>query len=152
MHATARAAAESCTVSGTVAFGSFNVFGGAVSITGSISGTCKKGSGTLPAISITLGNGGSLQSNGNRAMKCTTCTGNFAGDLLQYQLYTTASLSTIWIGTTAVSATNPCPCGNTDTAWGPVSIYGQIFAAVAGGVNDSAVGSYGDSITATISY
>lgn len=152
LRGTALGAAESCTVSGTVAFGSYNVFNGALSITGSISGTCTKGSGTLPGISITLGNGNNLQSSGNRAMKCTTCTGAFASDLLQYQLYTTAALTTKWIGATAVTASNPCPCGSTPTAWGPISIHGQIFAAVAGGVNDSAVGTYSDSITATINY
>ena len=83
-----------------------------------------------------------------------TCkeSGAFTNDLLQYQLYTTAGLSTVWIGTTAVTASNPCPCGSTATAWGPVSVYGQVFAAVAGGINDSAVGSYSDSVTATINY
>ena len=152
LHGTARAATESCTVTGSVAFGSFNVFGGALPVTGSIRGTCKRGTGTLPAITITLGNGSHLQSNGDRAMKCTTCTGAFASDLVEYQLYTTASLATIWIGTTAVTTANPCPCTGAGTTWGPVPIYGEIFAAVAGGINDSAVGTYSDTITATINY
>jgi len=150
LRSPASAAAETCTVTGTVAFGNFDVYGGAASITGSVSGTCKHGSGILPAISITLGNGNNHQASGNRAMKCTTCTGIFASDLLQYQFYTTAAHTTIWIGATAVTATNPCPCTAVGTAWGPTSIYGLIFASVAGGINDSAVGTYSDSVTATI--
>jgi spore coat protein U-like protein len=154
-HGTALAAAELCTVSGTVAFGNYNVFSGAVSITGSVSGTCTHGAGSDPAISITLGNGNNVQGSGNRAMKCTTCVGVFASDILQYQFFTTAAHTTIWKGATAVTATNPCASGcggGAGVPWGPVSIFGSIFAAVAGGINDSAVGTYTDSVTATINY
>ena len=150
----AQAAAETCTVGATtLPFGNFDVYSAPMTVTATLAGTCKKGSGTLPSITITLDNGLNIQGSGNRAMSCSTCTGAFLGDLLQYQIYTTASLTTVWSGVTTVTAVNPCPCvGNTSVAWGPVTMYGQIFTAVAGGINDSAVGTYGDTVTATVNY
>lgn len=155
-RAVASAAPETCTVTAgsTIAFGSFDVFSTPTVVTGSIVGSCKKGSGTLSPIVITLSNGNNLQANGNRAMGCTTCTGIYASDLLQYQIYTDASLATPWIGATSVPTANPCPCGpgNTTQPWGPVTMYAKIATPVPGGVNDSSVGSYSDSITITINY
>ena len=145
---------ESCTVSAaSIAFGSFNVYIAPLVVTGTLSGTCLKGNGQAAAnISVTLDNGLSLQGNGNRAMTCSTCTGAFASDLLQYQIYTTAATTTAWIGATAITTANPCPCGNTSTAWGPVTMYGLIATPVAGGVNDSSVGTYGDTVTVTLNF
>lgn len=152
------AAAETCTVNtgSSIAFGSFDVFVAPTTVTATINGTCKKGSGSSPAtISITLDQGLNGQASGNRAMSCTTCTGIFASDLLQYQIYTSASTTAanIWNATNGITVPNPCPCsGNTSVAWGPLTMYALLFTAVPGGINDSAVGSYSDTVTATVNY
>ncbi len=153
-HGTASARTEVCkfTTSTGIAFGSFDVFVAPLAITGTVSGRCRYGSGSLPALSVTIGNGLNYQSNGNRAMSCTTCTGIYTSDLLQYQIYTDGTLTTPWIGSTAMTATNPCPCGGTWTAWGPLTLYGLIATPVPGGVNDSSVGTYSDTVVLTLNY
>jgi spore coat protein U-like protein len=147
---------ETCTITaGTLPFGNFDVYVAPSTVTAAITGTCKKGNGQAPAnITFALDNGLHVQGSGNRAMTCTTCTGAFASDLLQYQIYTDATLGTIWSGATVVTIVNPCSggCGNTPTAWGALNMYAAIFAAVPGGVNDSAIGSYSDTVTVTVNY
>lgn len=157
-HGTARAA-MSCTVSvSTMTFASFDVYGAAIGSTATISGTCMKAMGSgSQTIGITIDGGGHLQGNGNRAMACTSgaCSGSptFSGDLLQYQLYSNAARTSIWTANTVTIDTTCSGCnGNSGTAFTPVTIYGQIPAAVAGGVNDSAVGTYSDSVTVTLNY
>lgn len=152
--ARSQAASEVCTVTApTIPFGNVNVFVAPGTITATVGGNCKKGSGTPPNIVITLDNGLHVQASGNRAMSCTTCTGAFLSDVLQYQIYTDAALTTIWAGATSVSIPSPCPCGNgAGIAWGPINMYAQVFTAVPGGVNDSAVGSYSDTVTVTVNY
>lgn len=114
--------------------------------TGTVSGSCNTNVGS--AGTLTAGNGLHYQSGtGNRAMGCTTCTGIFVSDLLQYQLYTTAAHTTIWNATNSVSAFNRC----NRCSWS-ATVYGGIFAAVAGGVNDSAVGTYSDTVLITLNY
>lgn len=157
-HGTARAA-MSCTISvSSMSFASFDVYGAAVPSTATISGTCMKaaGSGTQ-TIGVTIDGGGHLQSGGNRAMACTggACfaTPTYSGDLLQYQLYSDAARTSVWTADTITVKTSCSGCnGNSPVAFTPVTVYGQIPAAVAGGVNDSAVGTYSDSITVTLNY
>lgn len=142
--------AATCTFSSSsINFGSFNVYSGALSGTGSVNGNCT-GPKTANPGRVTFGNGLHYQSSsGNRAMGCSTCTGIFASDLLQYQLYTDAGHTTIWIGATSVQVFAK---GDTPPFSWSATIYGVIFAAVAGGINDSAVGTYSDTVTATLNY
>lgn len=153
----AAAAAPSCKVTSglKITFGTYDVLGGAVSTTGSVTGTCKKATSSPFPISITIDGGNNLQSNGNRAMACKSgqCSTSYPSDLLQYQLYTNATLTTVWTANT-VSVNTACSgcTGTTNTAFTAVPIYAQIPAAVAGGVNDTAVGTYSDAITITINY
>lgn len=157
-HGTARAA-MSCTISvSSMTFGSFDVYGAAVPSTASITGSCNHAMGSgAQTIGITIDGGAELQSNGNRAMACMggACfaTPTYSGDLLQYQLYTNASRTTVWTANTVTVNTTCTGCnGNSSTPFTAVTIYGQIPAATAGGVNDSAVGTYSDSTTVTLNY
>ena len=138
----------SCAVTAsTLAFGRFDPLGGALPGTGTISGTCSGALGHSEGGFVTLGNGDRLQPNGNRAMGCTTCTGRFASDLLQYQLYTDASHSTVWIGNASVQV-----FGHPAEHEWRATVYGTIFAAVPGGMNDVAAGGYADSVLVTINF
>ena len=150
----AEAGAETCTVTATtVPFGSYDVFVAPSSISATVGGSCKKGPGA-PSLSLSAGNGLHVQGNGNRAMACTACTGAYASDVLQYQLYTTASLTTVWNATNTIAATNPCAsfaCTGGGTAWS-ATFFAEIFTAVAGGINDSSIGTYSDTVVITVNY
>lgn len=153
---TARAAVG-CTVSAgqTIAFGSYDVFAGAISTTATINGTCHKDNVGPLTINITLGNGNHLQGNGNRAMACTSgnCLTSYPNDLLQYQLYTDAAHSTPWIGSTSVSTACPnCGSSGQQVAFTPVNVYGSIPAATAGAINDVSVGGYSDTVVITLCF
>lgn len=152
------ARAATCVVNASsLTFGAFDVYGGAVSGSGTIGGTCNHATGgDVVPVTVTLGNGGNFQAGtGNRGMTCPACTG-YTTDVLQYQLYKDGALSTPWIGATAASF-NACPShctGSGNVAWS-VTVYGQIFTAVAGGMNDVAAptgNSYGDSVLITLNY
>lgn len=135
----------------TLPFGPFDVYGGAVSATGGISGSCTNAQGSTANIQITLDNGNHLTGS-NRGMTCSTCTG-FTSDVLQYQIYTDAAHTAPWTGTTSVAATCSHCGGSGGGTWGPVTMYGVIFQATAGGMNDVAAGTgYSDSVTMTINY
>jgi spore coat protein U-like protein len=129
--------ATTCTVSATpVGFGTFNPFGSAVPSTGIISVTCSSGNpnGTY---TIALSTGGS----GNFATRQMT---DGQSDMLNYNLYTSSALTTIWgdgtSGTVTVGGTN----GHTTSTF---TVYGQIPTPQAAKPN-----AYSDSIIVTVTY
>ena len=166
-------AAPSCQFStATIAFGSYNVYtkdyasenvsgeagaawSSATAITGTISGVCTSGasSTTRPIIKLGTGLHGTFAA---RKMLCgsgTCSTAGFSTDTLQYNLYTTAAHSTVWGDGTGVTASvqlaTSC-CGN-NVPWS-TSIFGLMPAAIAGSINDSAVGVYGDTVVVTMTF
>jgi spore coat protein U-like protein len=150
-------AAPSCQFStATIAFGSYNVYTtSATAITGTISGVCTSGasSTTRPIIKLGTGLHGTFAA---RKMLCgsgTCSTAGFSTDTLQYNLYTTAAHSTVWGDGTGVTASvqlaTSC-CGN-NVPWS-TSIFGLMPAAIAGSINDSAVGVYGDTVVVTMTF
>jgi spore coat protein U-like protein len=149
----APAATTTCTVSAaSISFTAFDVYGAAVSGTGTVSGSCSHASGTV-TITITADNG-KHATGSNRGMTCAACTA-YPNDVLQYQLYTDAAHTTPWTGATGITATCTGCSGNTATTWTGGTFYGQIPAAVAGGINDVAVSganTYSDTVTITINY
>ena len=151
-------AAPSCgfTNSPSVAFGNYDVYGGAVSSTGTIKGLCTSGSSTTVRPVITLSKGNSTTYH-PRKMKCFsgTCTTAFPNDVITYNLYTTAALAAIWgdptVDATTASVTLPAGCCANGVAFS-ATVYGYIPAAVSGGANDVAVGTYTDTITVTMTF
>jgi len=151
-------AAPSCGFTSTpsVAFGNYDVYGAAVSSTGTVNGLCTSGSSSTVRPVITLGKGGSTTYH-PRKMKCATgtCLTNFSTDVLTYNLYTTAAHSTIWgdptVDATTASVTLPAGCCGNNVAFS-TTIYGLIPVAVAGGVNDVAVGGYTDTVVVTMTF
>ncbi len=129
------AAANSCTLSATaVTFGNYNVFKtSATLVNGSVSFKCT----VSAAITIQL-NKGSSSSFNPRTMKLTT-------NVLDYNLYLNAALTTIWGDGTGGSSTysNSAPGTGTVT----VTVYGSIPA-----LQNVPSGSYSDTITATITF
>lgn len=145
-------ATSSCTVnSATIAFGSYDVYAGAVAAVGTIAMSCTwSGSGAAPAPYAKLGPGNGTVNN--RYMTCVSgaCLTGFSTDKLFYNLYTDAAHTTIWMnGATTGEASTPADCSNTNCSW---TVYGLIPAAIPGGKNDVAVGGYADTITVTVSY
>lgn len=127
----------SCTVSATVvAFGAFNPFGSAVPSTGTVSVTCSGGNPSA-SYTIALSTGGS----GNFA---TRQMNDGQSDKLNYNLYTSSALTSIWgdgtSGTVTVSGTN----GHTTSNF---NVYGQIPTPQ--GVTPNG---YSDMITVTVTY
>lgn len=145
LHASARAG-TTCTI-GTAAlsFGSFDVYAGAVSATGTVTVSCT-GAGTTPVLSLSTGGSGTYA---DRAMACVS--GCASGDVLKYNIYTDATLATVLGDGTSSTGTLSFGALKNNTS-ATLNIFGQIHAAVAGGMNDVSVGSYSDTITCTINY
>ncbi len=145
-------AAKSCSISSaTMTFGSFDVYGPALQVNGTISMSCTvSGAATAtPLAKLKKGTG----TIADRYMICTSgaCVGGaFAADQLHYNLYTDATYATVW-GTSPGYASTPATCSNATCAmtW---TIFGLIPAAIAGGTNDVAVGGYTDSVVVAVSY
>lgn len=121
-----------CTTSATtVAFGSFNPFGSAVTSTGTISVTCSGGSINSPyTIALSKGSG--------------TFAQRLMNSILKYNLYTTSSYTTIWGDGTGGSATVSGTNGHTTNNY---TVYGQIPAPQGVAPNN-----YSDTITVTVTY
>ena len=155
----AASAAPSCGFSSapSVAFGNYDVYGAAIASTGTINGLCTSGSSTTVRPVITLGKGGSTTYH-PRKMKCTsgTClTNGDSADVLTYNLYTTATHTSIWgdpaVDATTVSVTLPAGCCANNVAFS-TTIFGLIPAAVSGGANDVSVGGYSDTVVVTMTF
>jgi len=153
----AHAAATSCNFSGSpsVSFGNYDVYGPAIASTGTISGVCTNGGSTVrPVITLSKGHATTYHP---RKMNCFSgaCLTNFSTDFISYNLYTSATHATIWgdptVDATTASVTMPSGCCTTNTAWS-TTVYGFIPAAVAGGANDVAVGTYTDTIVVTMTF
>lgn len=126
-----------CTVSATpVVFGVFDPFGSAVSSTGTVSVTCRGGNRNQP-YTIALSTGGS----GNFA---TRYMSDGMSDRLNYNLYTSSALTSIWgdgtSGTVTVSGIN----GHTTSNF---TVYGHLPTPQGVTANP-----YSDNITVTVTY
>ncbi|HVC28965.1 MAG TPA: spore coat U domain-containing protein [Gammaproteobacteria bacterium] len=130
--------AATCTVAtNNFNFGNYDVMNAAATIvtgTNLITVKCTRGKGTM---TVDLSTGGS----GNyfpRAMKSGT-------NILTYNLYTTASLTTVWGNGTGGTADVVQTFKNKSTT--TLNVYGQIAAQ-----QNVVPGAYGDSITVTVSF
>ena len=125
--------AANCTIATTsVAFGAYDVFAASPneSGTGTVTVDCKGGAGE-----VTLSTGQS----GAYASRWMTS----GADALSYNLYTSAARSTIWGDGTGGSSS--ITSGKNATA--TLTVYGRIPAG-----QDAAVGTYTDSVTATVTF
>lgn len=136
-----------CTASATgVAFGTYNPFGGNLDAAGNVRVSCTGVLGLLLSAdySIALDRGTHSASFSPRQM-------GSGANLLNYDLYTSGSYATIWgdgtSGTGVVTGTVTLPAllgsGFTDNP-----VYGRI----PGSQTSTAVGSYSDTITVTVTY
>jgi spore coat protein U-like protein len=127
------AAADTCTVTSSgLQFGAYDPASSSAALgAGTIVVSCGKG-GTTAQVSLSAGRSGNAS---NRVM------GSPAGEALAYQLYVDAARTNSW--TSDLVRTAKMGPDLKDT----VSVYGAIFAG-----QDVGVGSYGDSITITISF
>jgi spore coat protein U-like protein len=147
-HGSARAATSCSVGTATLTFGNFDVYGGAVPMTGTVTASCS-GPQAAPVMTMSAGGSGTYA---DRAMACVAGSGCSSGDVLKYNIYTTASLATV-LGDPAVDAsTASMTFPNIRNTSQTVNIYGQVHAAVAGGMNDVSVGNYSDTLTITISF
>ena len=130
-------AGNSCTISTTsVAFGTYDVFGGAdVNSTGSVTINC---GAAVRDLIVTLSKGQSGTYASRTMVK--------SGETLSYNLYTDAACTSVWGDGTAGTQTyfNADPPNNTNIV---LTIYGRIPA-----LQDVSAGGYSDTITATINW
>ena len=154
-HTRADAAASCQFSSASIAFGNFDVYGPALAITGSIQGVCTSGASnsTRPIISLNKGLHSTVFSPRKMACASGACSTGYSADLLQYNLYTSATYSTIWGDGTNSTATVQLAsgCCSNNVAWS-ATVYGNIPKAVAGGTNDVSVGVYADTVTVTMTF
>ena len=137
------ASASSCTIdSATMSFGNYDVYAAVLAVSGTIGITCT--GNTNPTATLAAGNSGTTA---DRDMTCPACTGIFAIDHLHYNLYTDALHTSVWGATGFPSV--PADCKNASCAF---TIFGRIPAAISGGTNDVAVGSYSDSMLITVTF
>lgn len=125
----------SCTITGTsLGFGTFNVLGADVDAVSALTATCTNDSAYTVGLSAGTGLGATVTDR-----KMTSGT-----DLLDYGLYTDTARTTNWDdigGTTVVSGTG--------TGVGQeITVYGRIHT----GQTSIPVGSYSDTITATVDF
>lgn len=130
-------AAQSCAFASvsTLSFGAYNVFDNALNTNGvgGLSITCKVGQRTVVVVTLSTG-----QSNTYTARQMNSGTNRLA-----YNLFTTTARTTIWGDGTGGSATLTASTnGSTD-----LIIFGQIPKG-----QDAAVGTYIDSIIATVNF
>jgi spore coat protein U-like protein len=135
-----------CTASATsVAFGTYNPFGSNVDAAGNVHLQCN-GILTLGTVdySIALNRGTHSASFSPRQMAS-------GANLLNYNLYTSASYGTIWgdgtggTGVIADSLTVPA-------LFGSASVDHTVYGRIPGSQTSTAVGSYSDTITVTVTY
>lgn len=123
---------SNCTISTmNIAFPDYDpISGAAVTANGQVTIKCTKGA---PGLTLALSGGSNYSSPDNRMTNGT--------DLLKYGLFQDVSLSTRWNG---VTRDIPAPGATTDQSF---IIYGQINSD-----QEASVGSYTDTVTATINY
>jgi spore coat protein U-like protein len=129
-------AAVNCTIAATpVGFGSYNVFAASPNDNGigTLTIVCSGGGAGNYPVTLSTGQSGSYAS---RVMKS-------GANPLNYNLYTSAARSTIWGDGTGVSSSMTAARNATTN----LSVYGRIPAA-----QDATVGTYADSITATVTF
>jgi spore coat protein U-like protein len=119
---------------GAVAFGNYDPFGtndtANLDVDGSFSLRCTRGT---PAV-LSLSNGGNF-SGGTRRMSAG------GGNFLNYQLYTTAARTTVW------NTTNTVSYSAASRALFTQPIYGRVP-----GAQDAAIGTYTDTVVATVTF
>lgn len=125
----------SCTISGTtLGFGTVNALGADVDATSALTATCTNDSAYTVGLNAGTGTGATVTDR-----KMTSGT-----DLLDYSLYTDSARTTNWddIGGTTVVA------GTGNGSGQEITVYGRIPT----GQTSVPVGSYSDTITATIDF
>lgn len=135
--APAQALLASCTVSNsTLSFGSYNPIAASPSTaTATVTVTCT-GIGLLVSYTVLLSGGGS----GNTASRRM----NAGASTLPYNLYTSASYTTVWDNSTGVSGGFLIGLGGTAFSH---TVYGRILAQ-----QPAAAGNYVDSLIITVNY
>lgn len=125
----------------SISFGNYDVFSTApLSSTGYISVTCRGQNHKPLAITASITSGGS---GGFCPRKMRNSGGG--GDLLDYDIFTDASMTNVWGDGTACSSTVPASTtGN--GLWNSV-MYGRIPAG-----QDVAAGPYSDTVTVTVTW
>lgn len=126
-----------CTVStSALAFGNVDVTSGSnVDSTGGLSVTCTNGTGWTASAGVGSGTGASFA---NRKMAN-------GGNLLNYNIYTSAARTTVWGDGTASTAT----IGGTGTGTAQnVTVYGRVSSGQTG----VPAGAYADTVAVTVTY
>jgi len=131
------AVTANCTISGsTLPLGTYNVLS-ATALTANanvLSVACTRGAA---AVTIALNTG----ANPTHASGTTRALNGGGSNYLSYELYTSASLATVW------SATNTVSYSPTSLAATVLTVYGKIPA-----LQNVVVGAYTDTVTATVSF
>lgn len=124
------------TSGGSLAFGSYDpIAGAAVSVAGSISVKCTRGT---PNVTISLDNG----SNAAHASLAMTRAMNSGSNYISYDIYQDLAHATVW------NAVNTVSYASTSMAAVSLPLYGYI----PGGQDVPVSASYGDSVTATVNF
>jgi spore coat protein U-like protein len=132
---------KNCTVAATnVAFGNYTPATGAVSANGTVSVSCTKST----AFTVSLNKG--TTAGGSIAQRLMT---DGAGDILQYNLYTTGGFATVWGDATGTSVTQ----GGAGTGMGTPVVF-TTFGQLPDSAANQAVppGAYTDTITVSVAY
>jgi len=126
-----------CTINANpLAFGTYN--GAALAVQTTVTVNCTKGGGYTVGL-----NQGTTTGGLDTARKMTGLTGTAVGTTLNYNLYSNATLTTNWGNTLATGWILGTGTGAVQT----LTVYGQMAAGQA-----LTVGTYGDTVTATITY
>lgn len=127
-----------CSITGaTLAFGEYDPLSAtpASANASALTVACTRGAG---GVTIGLNTG----SNPTHAVGTTRAMSNGAGDYLSYELYTSSSYLTVWSTTNTVALPTPSSMASTT-----LTVYGRIPA-----LQNVSVGSYTDSVTATVNF
>lgn len=118
-----------------------------------VTGNCTGGSGnSTVTITIAFDNGLNPQSDGNRAMNCTTGCGVYSGDKYEYYLCGTSTCPSTDLangGTITTTCTIHASVCTGTPGWS-ATFYVLALPSTAGGVNDVTVGTYSDTVGLTV--
>lgn len=140
-NVTANVLANCSVTANALDFGDYTPAAGALTGSSTVSVRCTKNTGYTVALNAGTTSGGSIA---QRLMKHTSTT-----DTLQYNLYTTAALTTVFGDGTGGSVTSAGTGSGMGTATA-ITVYGSLPDSAA---NQAALtGAYSDTITVTVTY